>query len=189
MAEVSIYVAVITAGAGIIGAAIPQVSMVLRDARKDRRDWRDRRAGEVRQACVDLLRATSELRTQIANNRTFQGAPEGMAERLEEVRQYAAAARLSATNVGLMVPERLAEPAERLAAAAASLADAAVRDTDLDLGRMTGEPRFQDLDTSMADFRTEAKAHALAIGAEPGRAHGLLARARRRDEAAAELDR
>lgn len=189
MADTSIYVALIAAGAGIIGAAVSQVSTLLRDTRKDKRDRQQRQADQARQACVDLLRASGELRTQIANNLTFQGNREVMGERLEEVRWRATEAQDHAANVSLLLPGRLAESADRLAGAVTSLTEAAVRNTNLDLGRMVGEPGFQDLDVRMATFRAEAKAHSLAITAKPGRALGLRARVRRRGVAAAELDR
>src|SRR5713226_7571226 len=67
MPDVSIYVAVIAAGAGVLGASIPQVAMFARDARRDERDRRERRAETRRQACLDLLRAGGELRTRLAN--------------------------------------------------------------------------------------------------------------------------
>lgn len=189
MADVSIYVALITAGAGVFGAAIPQVSMVFRDVRKDKRDRRDRQAAETRQACVDLLQAVGELRTQVANNRTFQGEPVLMGERLEEVRRHAAAARVYATSVAMLVPDRLAEPADRLAAAAGSLADATEQHTDLGLGRLPVDPDYRDLDACVDAFRAGALASAEASPAEASRARVRLAGARDRDGKAAARDR
>jgi hypothetical protein len=160
MVDVPIYVAVITAAAGIIGAAIPQVSMDLRAARKDDRDRRDRQAAQLRQACADLLRAAADLRTQIANNHTYRGDRAAMVERLEKVRQYAADTQVSSVSVGMLMPRRLAQPARRVADAAGRLAEAAVRNTNLDLGGMDPEPNYDELDQATRAFEEKALGHA-----------------------------
>jgi hypothetical protein len=156
MSDVPIYVAVITAGAGIIGAAIPQVSILARDVRQAERDRRERRTDAWRQACLDLLRASGELRTQVANNAEYHG--DEMGARLAEVRKCAASAQLHAVSVAFLGPATLKEPAERLAAAANGLAEAAAQNTDLSLGNMVRTPDFAQLDEAIAAFRAIAAA-------------------------------
>jgi uncharacterized protein YicC (UPF0701 family) len=156
MSDVSIYVAVITAAAGVAGAAISQVTGALRESRQAKRDREERHATAARQACEKLLRAVGNLRTQVANNKSFRGNRETMTPRLEMVRKYAAAARVHAASVALLVPADVAEEADRLAAAAGSLAEWTEQNTDLDLGAVNGEPDFGDLDRCAAGFRIKA---------------------------------
>jgi hypothetical protein len=160
MANVPIYVALITAGTGIIAAAVPQAGIIFWNVRQDMQDRRDRQAAAARRACVRLLRAAGDLRTQVANNGSFQGDREIMAGRLEEVRKHAAAARLSAVEVGMLIPGSLAHSAERLAEAAAVFAHAAEQNTDLDLGRMVADPDYRELDACADAFRGQALAKA-----------------------------
>ncbi len=155
MADVSIYVALITAGAAVVGAAIPQVAIVARDVRQSERDRRERRVESRRQACLDLLRAVGELRTQVANNAQYHGNE--MGARLAEVRKCAAAAELNAVSVALLDPDKLAEPAEQLAAAASRLAAVAAESTNLSLGNMIHAPDFTELDETIVTFRRIAK--------------------------------
>jgi hypothetical protein len=149
MADVSIYVALIAAGAGVIGAAIPQTAI----ARQARRDKREREATAWRSACLDLLGAVGELRTQIANNFEYHGSD--MAERLAQVRRCATAAQQHATEVSVswMVPRRLVAPAQGLAAAASRLAVAAASETRLDQGAMVRLPDFTELEHCADEFR------------------------------------
>jgi hypothetical protein len=151
MASVPIYVAAITAAAGVLGAAIPQLSILLRDVRQAERDRGERRAAERRQACLDLLRAVGELRTQVANNADYNGTE--MGERLAKVRKFAADAQLHAVSVALLAPVTFAEPAERLAVAANRLAEAAASDTDLKFGSTVRRPNFSELDKCVVAFR------------------------------------
>lgn len=158
MADIPIYVAVITAAAGIIGAAIPQISFIVRDVRQAERDRLERHAAATRHACLELLRAVGELRAQVADNHEYHG--EKMGARLAKVRKRAAAAEMHAVSVGLLVPATLAGPAERLAAAASRLAAVAAENTDLALGVMARAPNFTDLDACLATFRQIAVAQA-----------------------------
>lgn len=160
MTDVPIYVAVITAAAGIIGAAIPQVSTVIRDVRQAERDRQERYATAARQACVDLLRAAGELRTQVENAHSYRGDPAGMRSRLEDIRGHAAATRLYAASVGLLVPDRLAEPADKLAESASTLADSVALNTDVNQGVMVGDPDVSALNLRIAAFRGEAVGYA-----------------------------
>ena len=65
MADVPIYVAVITAAAGLIGALFPQASLVIREVRQAEKDRRERFATATREACVNLLQTSGELRTRV----------------------------------------------------------------------------------------------------------------------------
>jgi hypothetical protein len=154
--DVPIYVAVITAAAGIIGAAIPQAVTVIRDVRQAERDRRERSALVMRSACIALLRAAGELRTLIEGIRSYRGDASGMRARVEEVRGRAEATRLHAAEVSMQVSDRLAACADQVASAASELADDVVRNTDIDQGVLIGDPDITRLVTCIATFRQEA---------------------------------
>ena len=156
MTDVPIYVAVITAAAGLIGALIPQTALVIREVRQAERDRRERFVTTTRDACVDLLRAAGELRTLVENIRSYRGDASGMRARVEEVLNYAEATRLHAASVSLLVPGRLATPADKVASAARALAGDVVQNTNLDRGVAIGFANTQALDTCISDFRNEA---------------------------------
>jgi hypothetical protein len=160
MAGVSIWVAVVTAGAGIIGAAIPQVVSVVRDVRQAERDRRERSATMTRNACVALLRVAGEVRTLTESIRSYRGVADGMRERVEEVRGRAEATRVHAAEVSMQVPARLAEYADQVASAASDLADDVMRSTDLDQGVLIGTPDVSKLVECIAAFRHAAVEHA-----------------------------
>jgi hypothetical protein len=145
--DVSIYVALITAGAGAIGAAIPQVATVVRDVRQAERDRHERRADTRRQACLDLLHAASDLRAQVANAAQYHGGE--MGARLAEIRNCAGAVQVHAVSVGLLAPEAPAGPAERVAVAANGLAANAADNTDMNLNQMVTSPDFTEFDGSV----------------------------------------
>ena len=87
MADVPLYVALITAGAGIAGAAIPQAGIMLNEFRRAERDRQDRSAAAAQNVCIELLRATSALCVHVENMRTYRGNADGLRSRLEEVRR------------------------------------------------------------------------------------------------------
>jgi hypothetical protein len=153
MTDVSIYVAVISAVAGVGGATIAQVTTAFREGRQVKRDRQERHAAATRQACVKLLRAAGNLRALVANNYSYHGNE--MGARLEQVRRYAAATQLHAVSVSLLVPESIAESADLLATAAGSLADWTVSNTNLEQGSMIREPNFRQLDDCVKAFRTK----------------------------------
>jgi len=155
MADVTIYTAAIAAVAGVGGATITQYIAVVREGKQAQRDRQERHETAMREACENLLRAAGDLRTQVANNRSFRGDRAAMTARLEKVREYAAATQLHAVSVGLLVPLKLAEPADRLAAAAQSLTATAASDTDLDQGWVRADPDFTTLDECAEAFRKE----------------------------------
>jgi hypothetical protein len=165
MAEVSLYVAVVTAVTGIVAAGVPTVANFVRDSRQARRaehqaelDRRDRRAGEMRQACLEVLSAAGELRARLGNASQVHG-PE-LAGRLAEIRSAAAKVQLQAVSVALLAQGRLAGPAQGLADAAASLVLAAENSIDRAAQQSRGLPDFAEFDRSETAFRAAAVAHA-----------------------------
>jgi hypothetical protein len=156
MADVSIYVAVISAAAGIVGATIPQAATAIRDGRRAERDRDERFADTRRQACVQLLRTVLDLRVRVANNQDYHG--EEMAARLAAIRECAATAEVEGVSVALLVGPELATAAEQLASAAARLATVAVESASLQLGASTRAPHFGELNDCVAIFKTLAAA-------------------------------
>ena len=159
MADVSIYVAVISAAAGIVGATISQATAAIRDGRRAERDRKERLADARRQACVQLLRTVLDLRVRVANNADYHGGE--MAARLAEIRECAATAEVEAVSVALMVAPELGKVAEQLASAAARLATVATENASLQLGASTQTADFSELDDRVAAFK------ALAVADDP----------------------
>jgi hypothetical protein len=155
MADVSIYVALITGATGAVGAAIPQIATVLRDSRQAKRDRSDRSVNARQEACVALLRAAADLRTRVANATMYQG--DEMLARLAEIRSCAAAVEVRAASVGYL-DKTLAEPAADAASAATRLAAAAVQTTDMDLHAMPEGPDLTLFDQRVEDFRAKSLA-------------------------------
>lgn len=196
MADVPLWVAVITAGAGIIGAAIPQAVVVLRDVRQAERDRRERTAATTHEACVALLRAAGELRTLAESIPSYRGDPNGLQARVTEVRARAEETRLHAAAVSMWVPDRLAEPADLVASAASGVTDDVLRCTDLNEWVPVGEPDVSKLVAQMAVFRREAVQYARGgdarqelTSAESSRAYARRAAARAPGNGAAAPDR
>jgi hypothetical protein len=158
MPNVSLYVAMVTAAAGVGGAAIPAIAVIMRDVRQAERDRRERNAEAKRQACLDLLRAAGELRTRVANAGEYHGLE--MGARLADIRECDAAVQLSAVSVQLLAPGKLTAPAEQLALAASQLATAAADNTDFGIGAMVSKPDMARLAESMGAFRWIAVANA-----------------------------
>jgi hypothetical protein len=158
MADVSIYVAVISASAAILGAAVSPLSAARQVSVQAKRDREERRETALRQACMDLLRAAADLRTQVANNHEYHGNE--TPARLAQVRQHAADAGVHAVSIALQAPQALADPARRLAAAADRLAVATAENTDLDMGVSVRPPDFTELDTCVEAFSKLAVEHA-----------------------------
>ncbi|HEX6525994.1 MAG TPA: hypothetical protein VF070_39175 [Streptosporangiaceae bacterium] len=182
MADISVTAAVITASAAVVGATIPQVVYLIQNALQARRDRAERYDSSRREGCVALLRAASDLRTQVANNHDYSGNE--MAARLAQVRSYATDAQVHAVAISLLAPRSLAEPAKRLAKAAENLAVTTAADTDLDKGWMVRAPNFKELDACIEAFTADA-----ASSFRPkGRSRGRLARPPGRDGGAKEPD-
>jgi len=154
MTDVPLSVAVITASAAVLGAAIPQVSIAVQSALQAGRDRQERYQSDMRRACVKLMRAVEDLRTQVANNHDYHG--DEMAARLAQVREHAAAAEVQAVRIALLVPQTLAEPAQELAVAASRLAEKAAENTDLVEGVSRLRPDFGELDACVAAFKDVA---------------------------------
>jgi hypothetical protein len=158
MVDVPIYVAIITAGTGIIAAAVPQFAAVIRDRRAER-DRRERSSARIREACIALLSAAEELRTLAENLIGYRGDPDGTRERVAEARRLAKATRLHAADVSMQVRE-LIEPASEVAGAVTVLADDVVSKTDLDEGVVISPPDVTKLVECIAAFREAAVRYA-----------------------------
>jgi hypothetical protein len=156
MTDVPIYVAVITAGAGIIGALVPQATTLIRDVRQAERDRRERYTTAGRAACVELLRAAGELRVLTETLGSYRGDANGMRARVAEVLGKAEATRLYAASVSLQAPGKLAAPAKQVAEAATNLANEVVRGTNLDHGVLVDNPDMSKLAGCIDGFRNEA---------------------------------
>jgi hypothetical protein len=153
MSDVSVYVALISAGAGVAGATISQLTSAIRDGRQAKRDRQERYENAAQQACVKLLKAAGRLQTQVANNHEYRG--DEMIDRLAQVRRYADATQEHAATVALLVPDTLADPAEKVAAAAIRLAAVAAANTNLqpNIMNMPVLPDFGELNDSIEAFR------------------------------------
>jgi hypothetical protein len=164
MADVSIYVAVISASAAILGAAVSPVSTAFQNARLADRDRREQSRAELREACSDLLTAVIDLRTQVVNNENYHG-PE-MGTRLARVRELAGHAKAHAFLVALMAPRPLGLAAQELSAAAARVADEAAANTDLEQGVSIRATPYTDLDGRTDAFRDKAVELATGLRAD-----------------------
>jgi hypothetical protein len=160
MVDVPIYVAIITALAGILGAAIPQIAILIRDVRQAERDRKDRSAAATRDACVALLRSAGELRNLAEAWRSYRGDAKAVLARVAEVRSLAEATRLQAVNVSMQAPVKLAPAADNVADAASALVRNVVDNTDLNQGVASGDPDIGTLVTCIDAFRLEAVGYA-----------------------------
>jgi hypothetical protein len=158
MADIPIYVALITAGAGLLGALVPQAWIVFREIRQRERDRQDQYVAQARGACLDLLRASGALSAHVKNMNTYRGDGDGLRSRLEEARGYLADIQLHAASVGMAAPSSLTDPAMRLAAAAESLTKSVEKVTDLDNAEMLDRPDTGPLDELRSIFSDKAVA-------------------------------
>jgi hypothetical protein len=166
MSDGSIYVAVISASAAILGAAVSAVSIAYQNARqagRDRQQRRDERqqrhVEEARGAYLDLLRASVDLRTQVENNQGYQGGE--MRSRLAQVREHASDAALYAVLIATIEPEVFADLADKLAQAARRLALAAAENTNLEMNMSTEVPDLGELNDCIEAFSRKAVAYAM----------------------------
>jgi hypothetical protein len=157
--SVPIYVALITAGAGLLGALVPQAWIVFKEIWQRERDQRDQYLAQARGACLDLLRASLALSAHVKNMNSYRGDRAGLCERLEEARGHLADIQLSAASVGMAAPALLTEPARQLAAAAASLTKSVEEVTDLDNAEMLDRPDTGPLDELISAFQAMAVAN------------------------------
>jgi hypothetical protein len=104
---------------------------------------RERQIAERRTACIDLVRAASELKIQAL----CAGDDTG------RLRQQAASTQVQAAAVALLAPDPLAESAERLAVAAGCIADAAAAHRGADRSLADS---LRELDESIRAFRAAA---------------------------------
>jgi hypothetical protein len=158
MTEIPIYVALITAGAGLLGALVPQTWIVVREIRQRERDRRDQYVAQARGACLDLLRACGALSAHVKNMNTYRGDGTGLGSRLEEARGHLADIQLHAASVGMAAPDLLTEPAWKLAAEAVSLTKIVEEVTDLNHAEMLDKADTRLLDELISAFRDKAVA-------------------------------
>jgi len=152
MADVSIYVAVISALAAILGASVSPLTSAAISAREARGKRREDYDAQVRTESVGLLRAAWDLRTMTQNNNEYHGTK--MAKRLAKVRERAADAAVRSATIALLSPGPLAGAAAELSGAAQRLAAEAAKNTKLDMGVSTSPPDLTDLDCRIAEFET-----------------------------------
>lgn len=151
MADVSIYVAVVSASAAILGAAVTPLTTAVQAGRQARRDRHEQLKGEVRRECVELIRATWDLRTMTQNNHEYQDA--GTGERLAKIRERAADAAVRSATIALLKPGPLGASAADLADAAQRLAGAAANTQSI------RAPDFEELEACTAKFAEATAAY------------------------------
>ena len=101
MPDVSLYVAVITGGAAVLGAAVSPVSTAYQNSRQAVRDRAERRETAVRQACTGLLGSARDLRVQVANTVAYRGLPREVLDGLRELFKDAFARDASLLSAGM----------------------------------------------------------------------------------------
>lgn len=151
MADVTIYVAVISASAAILGAAVTPLTTVVQARRQARRGRDEQLKDAVRQECVELIRAAWDLRTMTQNNHGYQGPDIG--ERLAKVRERAAETAVRAATIALLDHGPLSAAAAGMAAAAQNIA-AAAENT-----RSIQAPDFTELEARMAKLSVATAAY------------------------------
>jgi len=154
MTDVSLYVAVITAAAGVAGGSIPSITNAIRDGHQAKRDQRNRQAEAERQVCLDLLAAASELRARVANAAACHG--DELDARLAQIRDLEATIHVHAARIAFLTPENLAQPADRVADAASRLVKSAEAKVAKTAKEMVERPDFKELDDSVKDFQDSA---------------------------------
>jgi hypothetical protein len=159
MADSSIFVALIAASAGVLGAAVSPFSTAYQNSRQAKRELEERHDTALRDACVDLLRAVGDLRDQVADNYDYSGGDE-MDVRLAEMRKHVTAAKVDAVKVALLAPQALGQPARQLAEAADRVAVMAAKSTDKKIRAANRAPDFGELDDRIAVFSERAVDHA-----------------------------
>lgn len=154
MADVPIYVAVITAAGVAVGALISQVDASIR-AHRAKLERRERARTRTREACLAVLSTADELRTLAQNLPVYRGGADGMRGRVEEARRLAKATRLHVADISMLV-SKLIDPADQVASAASDLADDVARNVDPNTGMLTENPDVTKLVECIAVFRQEA---------------------------------
>lgn len=186
MADVPVFVAAITAGAALLGAAITPVSTAIQNSRQVKRDREERHDTALHEACVALLRTIGELRDQVENNYEYPGGDE-MGARLAQMRQFVTAAKVHAVSIALLEPRALAKLADQLAKAAERLGVTAAASTDPRVRASNRRPEFGELDACTEAFCEGAVDH--ARGKSPAtRARGRRVAALPPDAAATAAD-
>lgn len=153
MADATIPAAAIAAAAGVSGAAVSPLVVLVQRSFQTKRS----RSERLKTACKNLRGAVASVRIQVANNHDYRG--DEMAERLAMLRQYASDAALHAFDIGMNASEPLAGAAKQLSEEADRLVMAAEKSTDLALGGSSERPDFTELDKRIAAFSEAAVAY------------------------------
>jgi len=151
MTDVSIYVALIAGAAGVAGASIPAVTVLIRDMSDAKRARSDQREDRWQHSCLDLLRSAQELRTKVANAAQYHGTE--MSARLEEIRGCEADVQVHAASAALYAGESLAALADDVAEAASRLAAQAIQNTNMHVGEIDPKPDLAAITKSISVFR------------------------------------
>jgi hypothetical protein len=170
MADVPIWVPVITAMASIVAGTIPLVINALRADRRDMRDRQERLARErqrhswkVRRECSVLLRAARDFRVLVENDDEYNGPDK--AEHGWAIRERASDLTGRADAIGMLVPG-LAAPADALAEAATCLVPVMTDDKGRLLGGSTKRPDFTEYERRIKAFKAAGME---ALASFPGR--------------------
>lgn len=153
MPDVSIYVALIAGGAGLV----PQILLWQQHVGQAKLARREQATAEVRRFCQALYDAAVDVETEVRRNRDYRGTD--MAARLAKVRELAAAADKTANTIAFLSPDGLATAARQVADSAREISGAADENTDLVLGALVMLPDFAELDKTRGEFRRQAVAY------------------------------
>lgn len=160
MADVTLYVALITAGTSVVSGSIPLVINWRRDAGRDKRAAAERlerersgRARKKREQCVSLLKLTRDFRVL---TESVYGSPASTSRSPEDVRQAAADIASQADEIEFMVPGVDSEVLA-LAAAAGQLVTVA-EEKNREHGSTLVPADFEKLDECLEKFKQAARA-------------------------------
>lgn len=148
---------IISAGAAVLGASVSPVAAAYHTLRQSRHSRAYEHETAVREACASLFRATRDLRAQVANNHAYHayhGAD--MGARLERVRELDADVAVHAARVAMLESGQLGDAATEVAEVVGRLIAATEAKTKIEKGISAEEPNFEELDSSLAAFRSRA---------------------------------
>jgi hypothetical protein len=183
MSDVSLYVAITTAVAGVAGGSIPAIVNAIRDGRRAKRAQRNRQIETEQRACLDLLAAASELRARVAN--AADGHGDELDTRLAQIRDLEATIHVHAASIAFLTPEGLAQPAARVADAASRLVKSTEEKVDRNAKQIVERPSFQELDDRVTDFQDSAVKYTRARASGRSRSVPAGPQLPRADDAAA----
>lgn len=159
MADITLSVALITAGTSVVSVSVPLVINWARDAGRDKRAAAERLTREraelarkKREQCVSLLRLTRDFRVLAES---VYGSSVSAAQTPEEVRQAAADLASQADEIEFMVPGVDSEVLA-LATAAGQLVTIA-EEKNREHGSALVPADFEELDESLEKFKQAAR--------------------------------